>query len=435
MRNILKHRGLRLIFVANMISMFGSGMNSAAVTWFVLQTTHSEAALGTLLMLQTIPPLFMLPFSGVVIDREDRRRMVMLLDALRGCIILLMAFLAYRGLAKVWEIYLMSILVAAGFWMFWPTINALIQELTPESEMVSSNSFLLAGFQGGWLIAGSIVGFAYGSIGLGGVLFIDFATYVLSFTCYLFLRKGRHTVAVATERPAHQGAISQFLHEMKEGINYVRQHPRILLLGSAWALFLGAMQTQGVVTAPLSDRILRSGAIGYGWLNSGWAVGAFSGAFYTPAVIGGGGHRKVVGISMAVLGLALIGLPILGSHVHGSVHLTPSLTISLALILCVLVYALMGTCRALGGVAITSSIMEFVPKHFMGRVQNTFLFAGILLQLMLAFTVGTVSHSRSLALGFAMIGTVYLLACVTGGWPIPQPKNQSEPEPAPAPAD
>src|SRR5215472_12510989 len=120
MRNILQHRGLRLIFAANLISMIGSGMNSAAVTWFVLQATHSEMALGTLLMLQTIPAFLLLPFSGVVIDREDRRQLVMILDAGRGLVILVIAVLAYHGAVTLWEVYAMSILVSAGFWMFWP---------------------------------------------------------------------------------------------------------------------------------------------------------------------------------------------------------------------------------------------------------------------------------------------------------------------------
>src|SRR5437588_5030977 len=125
MKKVLRHPGLRLIFGANMISMIGSGMNSSAVTWYVLQATHSEVALGTLLMLQTIPAMLMLPFSGVVIDREDRRLLVMLLDAGRAIVIVLVAVLALRDMAKLWEVYLMSIMVAAGFWMFWPTMNAL----------------------------------------------------------------------------------------------------------------------------------------------------------------------------------------------------------------------------------------------------------------------------------------------------------------------
>src|SRR6476646_3263885 len=115
MRNIMQNRALRLIFTANLISMIGSGLNSAGVTWYILQATHSEMALGAMLMLQTIPALLLLPFSGVIIDREDRRRLVMVLDAARGLVVLTIAGLALNGLAKLWEVYLMSILVAAGF--------------------------------------------------------------------------------------------------------------------------------------------------------------------------------------------------------------------------------------------------------------------------------------------------------------------------------
>src|SRR3954470_10664958 len=191
MRAILQKKALRYVFGANMISMVGSGMNSAAVAWYILQATHSEMALGTFAVLQTLPAMLLLPFTGVVIDREDRRRLVMWLDAIRAVIIVIVAILAFRHRVQVWQLYLMNTLVAAGFWMFWPTITALIQELTPESEFVQSNTFLLAGVQGGFLIAGSIVGFLYNAIGLGGILVIDVSTYVVSFLLYFTVRKGR----------------------------------------------------------------------------------------------------------------------------------------------------------------------------------------------------------------------------------------------------
>src|SRR5271165_4549704 len=194
MRSILQKPALRFVFAANVISMLGSGMNAAAVAWYILQATHSEMALGTFAVLQTIPAMLMLPFTGVIIDREDRRRLVMMLDALRAVIIVIVAVLAFRHRVQIWQLYLMNTMVAAGFWMFWPTVTALIQELTPEGQFVQSNTFLLAGVQGGWLIAGAIVGFMYNHIGLGGVLLIDVSTYVVSFCCYFAVRKGRHVV-------------------------------------------------------------------------------------------------------------------------------------------------------------------------------------------------------------------------------------------------
>src|SRR5207253_10791246 len=110
MRSILQKKSLRFVFAANVISMIGSGMNSAAVAWYILQATHSEIALGTFAVLQTLPAMLMLPFTGVIIDREDRRRLVMLLDATRAVIILAVSILAFAGRAKVWELYLMSTL-------------------------------------------------------------------------------------------------------------------------------------------------------------------------------------------------------------------------------------------------------------------------------------------------------------------------------------
>src|ERR1700735_4120017 len=185
-----------------------------------MRAMHSEQALGTLAVVQTIPAMLMLPFTGVIIDREDRRRLVMILDAIRAIIIVAVAILAFEHRVRVWQLYLMNTLVAAGFWMFWPTITALIQELTPEGEFVQSNTFLLAGVQGGWLIAGSIVGFMYNHIGLGGVLLIDVSTYVVSFFCYFAARKGRHVVPRGVELrhdlEAAETAVGRFLREMRE---------------------------------------------------------------------------------------------------------------------------------------------------------------------------------------------------------------------------
>src|SRR6202451_108689 len=239
MRSILGQRPLRFVFAANVISMLGSGMNSAAVAWYILEATHSEMALGTFAVLQTVPAMLMLPFTGVIIDREDRRRLVMLLDAIRAIIIVTVAILAFQHKVKVWELYLMNTLVAAGFWMFWPTITALIQELTPEGEFVHSNTFLMAGVQGGWLIAGSFVGFIYNHVGLGGVLLLDVSTYVVSFLCYFGVRKGRHVVLRPEELRADllaaESQFQRFWREMGEGLRFLRDHRAVVLLGISWA--------------------------------------------------------------------------------------------------------------------------------------------------------------------------------------------------------
>jgi DHA3 family macrolide efflux protein-like MFS transporter len=413
MRSILGQRPLRFVFAANVISMLGSGMNSAAVAWYILEATHSEMALGTFAVLQTVPAMLMLPFTGVIIDREDRRKLVMLLDAVRAVIIVTVAVLAFEHRVRVWQLYLMNTLVAAGFWMFWPTITALVQELTPEGDFVKSNTFLLAGIQGGWLIAGAIVGFMYNHIGLGGVLLIDVSTYVVSFFCYFAVRKGRHVVLRPAELRADilaaESQFERFWREMKEGLHFLRDHRAVVLLGISWALFLGAMITGVVVTPSLSERVFHAGAVGYGWLNAGWGTGAFLSALYGPRVIAYIGGRRSIAFSMALLSVCVVSAPI--SH---------------WLVLGISCYFMMGSARGVGGVAMNTSLMEMVPNHLMGRVQNAFYFAGTFLQLALALTVGAVAHKVSLVAAFAILACVYGLSFVAASWPIGTPAAVSE---------
>jgi MFS transporter, DHA3 family, macrolide efflux protein len=405
MREMWRHRGMRLIFIANLISMIGSGMNSAAVIWYILQATHSEVSLGALIALQTLPSMLLLPFTGVLIDREDRRHLMMWLDGARGVIIFLVAMLVFTQHVRLWHIYLMNVLVAIGFWMFFPTVNALIQELTPDDKILDSNSLLLAALQGGWLMAGAIVGFMYNHIGLGGVLLIDCATYAVSIACVFQVRKGRVTVAppeaeIVEHVPA-SGAVARYIHELGEGYRYVRENRRVLLIGMAWALFIAAMMTQGVLSAPLSERILHGGAVGYGWLNAGWAVGAFVSVFYASSFIRRHGANRTVTLTMGIIAASLFLLPV--SH---------------WLALAVTIYFIMGSSRGMGGISLSSEMMQLVPRHFMGRVQNTFSFVASALQVCTALLVGEAAHRDGLIYGFWMVGAMYLGAALAAWLPV-----------------
>jgi MFS transporter, DHA3 family, macrolide efflux protein len=415
MREMFQHRGMRLLFTANLISMIGSGMNAAAVIWYILQATHSEVSLGLLVVLQTLPSLVLLPFTGVLIDREDRRHLMMWLDVARGLVILLVAVLALIHRVQVWQLYGMTILVAVGFWMFWPTINALVQELSPENQLLDANSLMLAAVQGGWVLAGALVGFVYNKIGLGGILLLDCATYIGSIACVYQVRKGRVTVShlapVGGKAEVPTTAVARYFHELAEGFRYVHGNRRVRLLGLAWALFIAAMMTQGVITAPLSDRILHRGAIGYGWLNAGWASGAFSSMFYAAWLIRRNGAHRSVTVTMCVIAMALVLLPVV-----------PWIALAVP------IYFVMGSGRGVGGIAISSEMMEMVPKYFMGRTQNTFFFLASALQIFTALMVGEAAHRDGLRFGYYIVAAMYFGAALAASWPVPAPEENLQPQ-------
>jgi MFS family permease len=403
MREMFQHRGMRLLVVANLVSMIGSGMNAAAVIWYILEATHSEVSLGLLVALQTLPSLILLPFTGVIIDREDRRHLMIGLDVARGLIILIVAILALTHQVRVWQLYGMTILISVGFWMFWPTINALVQELSPEGGLLDANSLMLAAVQGGWVLAGAMVGFVYNKIGLGGILLLDCATYAVSIACVYHLRKGRVTVTHLKpqgEAPPDK-AVARYFHELGEGFRYAHNDHRVRLLGLAWALFIAAMMTQGVISAPLSDRVLHRGAVGYGWINAGWASGAFTSMFYASRLIRRNGAHRSVTLTMLVIAVALMLLPSI-----------PWIALTVP------VYFVMGSGRGVGGIAISSEMMEIVPKYFMGRVQNTFFFIASALQICTALLAGEAAHRNGLKFGFYIVAAMYLGAALAAWWPV-----------------
>jgi MFS family permease len=192
-----------------------------------------------------------------------------------------------------------------------------------------------------------------------------------------------------------------FWREMREGWHFLRDHRPVVLLGISWALFLGAMVTGVVVTPSLSDRVFHAGAKGYGWLNAGWGTGAFVSALYAPLVIAKLGGRRTVAFSMALLSVSVAFAPISG-----------------LLFFAIATYFVMGSARGVGGVAMNTSLMEMVPKHLMGRVQNSFYFVGTFLQLVLAVVVGAVAQKVSLVVAFAILGCVYALSFVASSLPV-----------------
>jgi len=200
---------------------------------------------------------------------------------------------------------------------------------------------------------------------------------------------------------AAESQLARFWREMKEGIHFLRDHRAVVLLGVSWALFLGAMITGVVVTPSLSDRVFHAGAKGYGWLNAGWGTGAFVSALYAPKIIARIGGRRSIAFSMALLSVCVAFAPISGF-----------------LFLAITTYFIMGSARGVGGVAMNTSLMEMVPKHLMGRVQNAFYFAGTFLQLLLAIVVGTVAQKISLVVAFAILGCVYALSFVASSIPV-----------------
>src|SRR5580765_3540606 len=125
---IWAQRGFRYFFVAMFVSLFGSGMNFAGVSWYILAATHSTVKVSGQVIVMTLPGLFV-PFLGeVLIDCLDRRALAVLRDLTRGVIVLPTAYVAGPGQLGLWVLYASALNTGTGSAKDLATVNALVQE-------------------------------------------------------------------------------------------------------------------------------------------------------------------------------------------------------------------------------------------------------------------------------------------------------------------
>jgi len=414
-KELFRRPGFRYLFAGMFISLFGTGMNFAGVSWYILVTTQSTVKVSLSVILVTLPGLVVPLLGGVLIDRVDRRYLGIALDLARGTIVLATALLAYSGSLQLWHIYAMVALLGVGFAIYWSTTNALVQEVIPSGQHMAANAAVLIAVQGGMMAAGALVGLVYKSAGIAGILAIDGVTYLVSALCLRQLRRGyfapQHGPAPelaeasaapptieAPPAPAEPAVLPPIvepgfglglLADIREGLRYLRTQPRVRAIGFTYACMMAGVLSGNVVVVALAHDIVHTDSQGYGFIEGGWAVGAITGGLVAGALA-----RRW---PLTVLITALVTLSI--GHA-----LLPYITVLAAV---VAMQALFGVCRALGGVLTQSSIMATVPRRLMGRTQSAFSVISTLLQVGMSFTLGWLGQHVNLRVAFLALGLLY----------------------------
>jgi DHA3 family macrolide efflux protein-like MFS transporter len=404
--------GFPFFFVAMLISLFGTGMNFAGVTWYVLGATHSTVKVSLIVILVTLPGLVVPPFGGVLIDRVDRRYLGVTIDAVRAVLVLGTAALAYAGRLALWELYSMVLLLGVGFAIYWSTTNALVQELVPPEKLVAANATVLIAVQGGMTAAGALVGFTYEHWGLAGILGIDGTTYLVSAICLLLLRHGyyapheAHNTRLLSSSPTIEAppemsepslmrtdgetaGVTSVFADIIEGLEYLRQQPRVMALGITYSCMMAGVISANILVVALAKDMLSVGARGYGYIEAGWALGAIAGG------LAAGSAARKRPYSVLILALATLAV---GHTLFPYAHFLAT---------AVAMNALFGACRALGGVLTQTSIMTAVPRRLMGRTQSAFSVIGTVLQLVMSFTLGWFAQHVTLSIAFLLLGAIY----------------------------
>jgi MFS family permease len=244
----LRNREFRLLWTGMSTSLIGNGMLMVALAWQVYDLSGLPAAMSAVGVALSLPQVVTLLLGGVVSDRFDPRRVMVVSDLVRGVVMAILATLSIAGHLRLWQITALTAVYGAAAGFFGPAFDTLVPRVVAEPDLVAANAldqFIRpAGMQiFGPMLGGVVIGLA----GPGWAFAADAATYAVSAACLLAMRRS----AVAPAAPAAliepadvDDAVGSLWQELREGVSYVRRHVWL------WGTFLSATFTYLLFVGP-----------------------------------------------------------------------------------------------------------------------------------------------------------------------------------------
>ena len=385
MLTILKNRTFLLLFLGNTISLIGFGFNLVGVSWLVLEVTGSELALGKIMAMATVPGVVLALFAGIIIDKVNRKWLLVVLDLFRMVVVSTFVILLIQDRFSMTALFITVLLMGTGSSLFWPTAQAFVQELVSAKDYFHANALLSASYQ-----AGSILG-----AGIGGVVvhFYGVPT-ALAFNALTHLISALLISAAPFRREVVHHEVESIWQSVSKGFIYFKEKVGVLILGFTTILadvaIWGALS---VLTITISKEVFLAGSLGYGLMEGFYGVGAL---ISTVAV---GYMTRFLGRGRALL---------LCYVVAGVMCLLAPIAISIYL--AGVAYFFMGLHNNAARICIRTIFMEQIPNKIMGRVQTILGVYTRLLVVASALSAGWITENLSVNTGMIFTGIHYLIA-------------------------
>lgn len=382
----LHYRDFRLLWFGAFTSTTGTWMATVAQGWVVLSMTNSPFLLGVDGFLSTGPMLFFSLFGGVVADRVERRKIMLLSQYLQMSFAFILAALLWSGNVQVWHIFVLSFLTGSAQSFSGPAYISLLPLLVKREDVPNAIAMNSMQFNLARVIGPVLAGIALAAWGAAVCFLVNGLSFLAVIVSLLLIR----TPQVRTE--AEKGGI---LDEMKDGFRFVAHRPTLLVL--TFLAFAGTFLGMPIVTflPVVAKSIFGLGARGYAWMMTTYGLGSVTGALFVATMVHTAKKGKIALSLQLTFACLLIGFAF-------SRSLPLSLVISF----------LAGVC-IVGVIALYSSLVQLTTSDAMrGRVMSIFMLAfrgGMPLGNLIA---GYVAQRWSITLALAINGVVLAIVAL-----------------------
>jgi MFS family permease len=260
--NLLKqNRNYRFMWMGQVVSEVGDNFNNIAVFALALALTHSGLVVTGIMLSRAIPAITVGPLAGVLLDRLDRRKIMIASDVVRA--VVAVGFILVVTGHRIWLLYLFSALLMAASPFFTAGRSAILPTIASEDEIYTANS-LTQTTQWTTLTVGTFLGATVIAIDYKWAFAFNALSFVFSAWAIWNLRPPKGAAFRAEHKDLTEAEVVRPWHEYKEGLRYMRSVPLVLaiaLLSVGWATGGGAAQ----ILFPLfGEVVFNGGAAGIG---------------------------------------------------------------------------------------------------------------------------------------------------------------------------
>ena len=179
--------GFTIIWLGQIVSVLASAMSQFGLTIWVFERTQSATVMGLMQVFFITPFLLISPFAGVMVDRHNRKLMMMISDLAAGCGTILILIFQSLGILEVWHLYMVSIVFGLGMSFQWPAYSAAISTMVPKEQYGRANGMMSLIEAGPGVVAPLLAGALLPLIGLTGILMLDVFTFTFAVGALMFV--------------------------------------------------------------------------------------------------------------------------------------------------------------------------------------------------------------------------------------------------------
>jgi MFS family permease len=405
--SLRRHRNYRLFFAGQITSVCGTWMQNVALYWLILSITHSPLAVGFLSLARFGPFTVLGLFAGVVADRFDNRRTVIVTQAVQMGFSALLAAIILFGNVQTWEVYAIASLTGIAVVFDLPARQNLTMQLVGRDELPNAIALNSSLFNTARILGPAIAGVVIATAGAGWCVAINSASFLAVLASLLAMRVGELFPL------AHRGRPTLFAGT-REGLSYVWNTRPVLVLTLMAVIVMSFAFNVNVLLPVLAKQTLGAGPLTFGIVTACFGAGALAGSLVAAAI--GRARWRVMLASVAIFGVAELLIAPLQNVVF----------VGALLFVC-------GICFTTYTAASNSSVQLGTPDHLRGRVLGVYFYAWTAPLPLASPLIGWLCTVGGTELAFLFGGLCALTAAGLGAIAIRRSPPETLRRPAPEP--